>query len=124
MQWRSVRPSGDTARYATVVMAAPPSPTRRWKSTRASVTAPRGEAPSKVAALMKRFLSVSGPSRADSKGVNASPVALVRRALDAAAHDGEVVGCDDESVGPSHRAGELGEHVVGDLHHRPADVAQ
>ena len=27
---RSVRPSGDTARYATVVIPTPPSATRRW----------------------------------------------------------------------------------------------
>src|SRR5580658_2377982 len=56
-------------------MAAPPRPTRRWKSTSASVTCPFGAAPSKVAALMKRFRSVTGPSRAGSNGVPARRVA-------------------------------------------------
>ena len=44
---------------------------RRWKSINASVTSPRGLAPSKVAALMILFLKVRGPSRAGPKTAGA-----------------------------------------------------
>ena len=60
-QWRSVRPSGETARYATVVIATPPAATRRWKATSSSLTWPPGMTPSKVAALMMRFRASAAP---------------------------------------------------------------
>src|SRR5664280_2063017 len=48
-------------------MAAPPTATSRWNAIRSSVTAPLGDRPSKVAALMIRFFRVIGPRRADPK---------------------------------------------------------
>ena len=72
-QWRSVRPSGETARYATVVMATPPEAMVRWNSINLSLMAPLGVAPSKVAALMIRFLRVKGPRGAGSNTAGGRP---------------------------------------------------
>ena len=68
MHWAWVRPSGATARYATVVMPAPPAATLRWYSTSSGVASASGVTPSKVAALMIRLRRVTGPSRAGAKG--------------------------------------------------------
>ena len=53
-------------------MAAPPAATRRWNSTSSSLTVPPGMTPSKVAALMMRLRSVSGPSGAGAKTCGAA----------------------------------------------------
>src|SRR6478735_8954006 len=69
----SVRPASDTAQYATVVMPTPPAAGRRWYLIRSSVTSASGVAASKVADLMMRLRSVTGPSLA---GVNTSGRAI------------------------------------------------
>jgi hypothetical protein len=65
---RCTRPPGETAKYATVVIAAPPRATPAWKSISSAPTRPRAITPSNVAALMNLFFSVSGPNVA---GANA-----------------------------------------------------
>jgi hypothetical protein len=66
---RCVRPSGLTARYATVVIPTPPAACRRWKSISAGVTSASGVRPSNVAALTIRLGTVTGPSRAGANTV-------------------------------------------------------
>ena len=83
MQPESVRPSGAIARYATVVIAAPPAATRAWNSMRSSVTTPSGDLPSNVAALITRLRRVSGPSRAGSNSFD-EPSTPVESTLGAA----------------------------------------
>ena len=77
----AVRPSGATAQVGDGASCRPARATRRWYSTSSSVTTPSGMTPSKVAALMIRLRSVSGPSRAGAKGsgLTSSTLALDRR---------------------------------------------
>ena len=60
-----------------MVRAAPPRATRRWNSISSSVTRPLGITPSKVAALVIRLRSISGPRR---NGVAASSSLTIARA--------------------------------------------
>src|SRR5690242_11436789 len=54
-------------------MPTPPAATARWNSTRMSVTWPRGDAPSDVAALTNLFRKVSGPSRPGENAAEVTP---------------------------------------------------
>ena len=85
----SVLPARVTAQYATVVIPTPPAATCRWNSMRSSVTTRRGVRPSKVAALMMRLRSVSGPSRAapNAGGPGMTTLLSGTRAAPADCHD-------------------------------------